>query len=1015
MKEKQKMKFATLLTLLVCGSSVIAGDNAIPPADKEAKFGVWTEYIETKKIPAALLKGKGFNGSDSLKVDLSENKRAAIEKLKLNAGKKYRFGAYVKTNNLKFSRCAIVVFNKYWRKQLVTKSIPGSTYGMWIKIEASGVMPESADNMYTFAIYAKDMAKGGELEISAPFVEEINDVPVDNAKKAVAPGGNIIADFTPSHDGQLGLWSRNLDNDDVKIKLLPKGGVDNSDALQVTGSIILGDINLIPGETYRFGAWVRTNNFNAEGSRIVIYNHKWRGDINTKSLPSDTNGQWVLIEGSGEAPKSTSGVYTFIVYNPNKETFEFCKPFIEGVSPKAIAETFPMESYLEKIRRIYPVTPLLTEINARNPQITFGYSCPLPKKTQDYVFKMRLMDSSAKWSDWQEFPVMENAGSKLVWNKAVQAGNGKIQVELAHKADKQRVLFNSYDVIFIEPLPDIPQKRLNNLVVELKNEPLENKEVTFINPRIGWVYIGCDSNATVELDGKDKIITPRPNEKAETMRYLTRGEHRIKISEVTGQGRLIIRTVPEIMLFPLEVHPQRDNNRFFYDLSFYRKYFFHSANLFFLLHGWNPKTEAEGALGKELAERGIRMMGSDGFHEHEWHDTDKMIADMENNFVANSTSGRAVDETAANANAKLLNAYTEAAWHFFHYDKFVYLWMAATKGYLNYPLLHAPLMSGASHIGKGRGKLLMETYVETTPDLKSLKEYYQLVRKHMVMAKKSSPDAPKRMMLIMSGLLANGAWNCNVYPQSDVKYALDYFFHLVATEPEAKDLYGLGCYNFHYTDEEDARWISKLLRHYAVEGKTEMLSPKYGIVYNPGHVENGDFVSGTDGWLLRPAEENSMKPKYHPRYGRYVQRRHGLDINNGNHFLEVVRSAKGANQLEQTFKNFTVGELYSLTFVTTDGSCVENNEKMRTFSFFDAKLEGAEVIDNLSYEFRSAHSQKGPELERFELVTRKIVFRALKPEIKAVFSDWKSAIVPGGEIGAKLWLNFIGCKRYFDE
>ncbi len=1020
------MKLHLILALLLTLVGGVFAQNLLPAAGEGAAYGVWTTYLATQpKITATLQAGAGYKGSDALKVDLSKYGRLAVENLKLEAGKEYRFGAYIRAKNLKIKRGYLVVYNKYWRKNITTRSIPTNTGGKWYKVETHGVMPESADGKYTFALYVNGMEAGGELEISAPFIEEYKKVEAAPRKMA-EPGANILPPMEADFNGPIGLWSRNVGMFDNAVKILPGKGYNGTTALELdcreTGGFRLGDIELVAGETYRFGAYVRTSGFDPNGSRIVIYNYKWGADASTGRFPADTNGQWQKVEATKVIPKSRNGRYNFIFYIPSHGKLEISNPYIIGVSPKAQKETPVMESYLQKIRRIYPVTPLLTKLDATNPKVTFSYSFPL-EKPEDHQLRMRFADATGKWTQWKSFPIPADRHINTALGTAMPAGKGRLEVEIVPKSDASKaVLRNSYNVVFQAPLPKFEQKRLNNLVVELKNVALRNGTVKFINPRDGWVYIGFSENekkATAVVDGTIKAITPRTGERSETMRYLRRGEHEVTVSGVSvSNGRLSIRTAPEIMLFPLEVFPQCDKSNIRYDLNFYRKYYLHSANVFFMLFAWNPKTAAEKALGVELADRGFRIMGSDGFNPTEWMNLDKMIEGISNNYPTATTAGRAVDETDANAEAQLLNNYAEASWEFAEYDKFIYLWMAATRCFLNYPLVHGPLMSGASHIGKGHGKLLMETYVETTPDLASLKEYYKLVKRHMVLAKRCSPDAPERMMMIMSGLLMNGAWNCNSYPQSDIKYALDYYYHLLATEPEARDLYGVGCYNLRYADEENARWISLLLRHYAVEGNTEMLSPKYGIKYNPGHVVNGDFKDGLNGWTATPAEGGVIRPHNRRNYGFSVQRRRGIGTNNGDTVLEIVRSAKGPNKLTQTFKNFEPGKLYSLSFVTADGDFVEKNIRKRSFSYLDAVLDGAEVMEDLSYEFRNpgaAVSGEKPDgtISRIEMVTRKIVFRAKKPEIKVTFSDWKSATEPGGPIGARRWLNFVNVNRYF--
>ena len=79
----------------------------------------------------------------------------------------------------------------------------------------------------------------------------------------------------------------------------------------------------------------------------------------------------------------------------------------------------------------------------------------------------------------------------------------------------------------------------------------------------------------------------------------------------------------------------------------------------------------------------------------------------------------------------------------------------------------------------------------------------------------------------------------------------------------------------------------------------------------------------------------------------------------------------------------------------------------------EAELEGAEIIPHLSYEFRNP--PKYMRSKRFEVVTRKIAFRAKTPEIKVTIRDWKDEKTPGAPIGGKRLVNFIGVSAYYAE
>ncbi|MBE6357534.1 MAG: hypothetical protein E7058_10590 [Lentisphaerae bacterium] len=984
-------------------------ENILASMPADGEYGLWSKWIAARKIPVQFTKNGGVDGTDAIKADFSKY-RLAIENIKLEPKKIYRFGAFVRTSNIRKGGACLLIHNHRWQRDVRSLPLPADTKGKWVRVEFSTKLPESSNGTYTFNLYGTKLNPDSSIEISAPYIESME------LKKKIAPGGNILPGFAATADGEFGLWSNNIGVAGVEMKKFPGAGVGKADFVRATGSIRLNGLKLIANEQYRVSAFIRTNGGLHKESRLIVYDNGWNKEVLISDLPQNTNGEWKKLEKVVTMPTSNNGLYTIIFYLPGGGSYDVCNISIEGVSPRAIAETFPPKSYLEKMRRIYPVTPLLTLVDAGKPQITFSFTCPLPGKLDDYFCRLRLAQNG-KWGNWLNFEIPADRRIKTS-APAMTPGKGEINVEIVSKSDNKTILANRYDVKFIAPLPPFKEVRKNNLVTELVNTKLADGKYRFINPRDGWVYIGFRNsslNATATMNDKVVVRQRKGSDLLETMRYLTRGEHEFTVAGAnSADDRLIVRTVPEIMLFPLDVKEKTTIKDASYGIDFFRKYFWPNINTHFLLSAWLPKNDWDHAIGAELDERGIRRIGSSGFGGA-WRDLDKMRASFASNRPTMTTEGRACDETEAKADPLILHNYSEACWELTDWNKFIYLWMAGSTGYLHNPAVHAPLISGASHIGNGHGKILMETYVETTPDLKSLEEYYTLVSKHMKCARQSTPDAPERMMLIMSGLIMNGAWNCNAYPQSDIKYAWDYFFHLVATVPEAKGLYGIGCYNIRYTDEENARWLALLFRHYAIEGNTEMLSPKYGIVYNTGAVVNGDFKEGLDGWEVIPAEEGSITPRTIPGYGFTRLRRRGVGSNagNGNTVVQLTRSAKAPNKLKQTLKNLTPGKLYSFFYVSSDADKQVKNEHGRVDFALEAELEGAEIIPELSYEFRNPPEYL--KFKRFEVVTRKIVFRAKAPEVKVTIRDWKDEKTPGAPIGGKRLVNFIGVSAYYAE
>lgn len=76
-------------------------------------------------------------------------------------------------------------------------------------------------------------------------------------------------------------------------------------------------------------------------------------------------------------------------------------------------------------------------------------------------------------------------------------------------------------------------------------------------------------------------------------------------------------------------------------------------------------------------------------------------------------------------------------------------------------------------------------------------------------------------------------------------------FYKWANDPEFQDLAGVGFYAWHNGNEESLRWAAKLIRHYVIEGNTEDLAVKYGYLYLPGHLKNGDFEEGLAHWTAK--------------------------------------------------------------------------------------------------------------------------------------------------------------------
>jgi hypothetical protein len=190
----------------------------------------------------------------------------------------------------------------------------------------------------------------------------------------------------------------------------------------------------------------------------------------------------------------------------------------------------------------------------------------------------------------------------------------------------------------------------------------------------------------------------------------------------------------------------------------------------------------------------------------------------------------------------------------------------------------------------------------------------------------------------------------NKLPGVDYHVWMDQQMNVVANHPVLSELRGLNWWTSLLADEETVRWVGKLYRHYAIEGRTNLLT-KPDPLFLP-HIQNADFEKGTEGWTLKPAENGTIEAKSYPRYGRIEGRYMGLGRpadpeHIGDTFLWMKRSDKGPNTFSQTIKNLQPGRLYSMKMFSCDYNDLMNQKtkKVEEANKFmgTVEIEGVDV------------------------------------------------------------------------
>jgi hypothetical protein len=270
----------------------------------------------------------------------------------------------------------------------------------------------------------------------------------------------------------------------------------------------------------------------------------------------------------------------------------------------------------------------------------------------------------------------------------------------------------------------------------------------------------------------------------------------------------------------------------------------------------------------------------------------------------------------------------------------------------------------------------------------------------------------------------------NTRPDVDFKVHLDMQMQTLAADPVFFGLYGVQPYRSNYVEPETLYWMGMLLRHYGIEGRTDLLSKD---PYAPKHILNADFDEGTASWQLQPAEPETITAGTCKGYGR-LEGRYGGTWSEGDKFLLTRRSAKGPNVFRQEIRNLTPGRLYSLKMFTGDHQALVQGKSARGprsnklerggLHAVSLQIENVEVLPGPEHSFqqpfRGAWGRVPPPFNDKDKAAywpnfHWRVFRAKAAAAELRISDWASDKAPGGPLGQELMYNFIEVQPYVGD
>jgi len=314
-------------------------------------------------------------------------------------------------------------------------------------------------------------------------------------------------------------------------------------------------------------------------------------------------------------------------------------------------------------------------------------------------------------------------------------------------------------------------------------------------------------------------------------------------------------------------------------------------------------------------------------------------------------------------------------------------------------------LSNAANSGAGDGIIKYEAYCQPVPTEKAAEKFIrQNILEPALAMERSYPGIIANLCLYFINCNVPATLTAAYLPDVDLKYYLDMQFNLIANVPELDGLAMTGNWGSNYTDEEMLRWTAALFRHYAIDGRTDMLSKQHGFNYRADFVSNPDFEDGLDGWNV----QGTITTGHAPDYGRNIEKRWAAP-KIGDRYAVLARGAQ-PNVLRQKLSGIQANRYYKLVYITSDADDVMLKASGRPGELtIDCEIDGAEFLAERGMSYRALGPFRSIDKNMFKVNVDCRVFKATLEAPELRFTD--SKVAPG----RKTALNYICLTPYFKE
>ncbi len=478
------------------------------------------------------------------------------------------------------------------------------------------------------------------------------------------------------------------------------------------------------------------------------------------------------------------------------------------------------------------------------------------------------------------------------------------------------------------------QNNLTSILLEASAIAPPGQTLMFSRSRPGWIFVSVTAKGTgqigLRLDQGQQIDAQLPvggadTAPAEAMRFVDQGEHKLQVELAPGTTveKLVVKAIPELIHSGLGYEPAIKAFGH-YDLNFLKRDILPNVTTLILpaslqlpqstVDEWHRK-------GKHfVAEVGVDEKAKTADeHVKFWISPldkspylDGLIIDE---FIINTPSTRPRTKLSPERQKRIDAEHErhhvyEEAFRKLKADprfkgKMLYTYFGGSGKTLNQEVIGKTFVHTILDCGF---RVVPERYIFEVTSEQKARAALETFASGMADWEAKEPGV-KRQMVIAFGLFSMPPGGINKLPNVDFHVWMDQQMNVVANNPTFAGLDGLSWWTTLLADEETVRFVGKLYRHYAIDGKTSMLT-RDPLFLN--HIQNADFEKGLDGWTLHAAEPESIQAKRFRRYGRIEGRYMGLGRpadpeHIGDTFLWMKRIPKGPNTFSQTVKNLEPG------------------------------------------------------------------------------------------------------------